>query len=82
MKLPQLTLRDLFWLVLVVAMGVALWIEHDRANAWQQHAEDLNARQLWGEAMTRGMANEARENSRRAVEQSREEQAANELTHQ
>jgi len=28
MKLPQLTLRDLFWLVLVVGMGLGWWMQH------------------------------------------------------
>jgi hypothetical protein len=27
MKLPQLTLRDLFWLVALVAMGCGWWVE-------------------------------------------------------
>ena len=27
MKLPQLTLRDLFWLVLVCATGLAFWVQ-------------------------------------------------------
>jgi hypothetical protein len=26
--LPQLTLRDLFWLVALVAMGCGWWVEH------------------------------------------------------
>ena len=30
MKLPQLTLRDLFWLVLVAAMGCGWWVERNR----------------------------------------------------
>ena len=30
MKLPQLSLRDLFWLVLVVAMGCGWWVERQR----------------------------------------------------
>jgi hypothetical protein len=28
MKLPQFTLRDLFWLVALVAMGCGRWISH------------------------------------------------------
>lgn len=32
MKLPQLTLRDLFWLVALVAMGLAWWRERTRAG--------------------------------------------------
>jgi hypothetical protein len=30
MALPKLNLRDLFWLVVVVAMGLGWWLEHDR----------------------------------------------------
>jgi hypothetical protein len=30
MKLPQLSLRDLFWLVLVCAMGLGWWIDRTR----------------------------------------------------
>jgi hypothetical protein len=33
MKLPQLTLRDLFWLVLVVALGCAWWSHARQATA-------------------------------------------------
>jgi hypothetical protein len=32
MKLPQLSLRDLFWLVLVCAMAVGWWVEKDRLS--------------------------------------------------
>jgi hypothetical protein len=28
MKLPRFSLRDLFWLVLVVGMGCAWWLDH------------------------------------------------------
>ena len=35
MKLPQLTLRDLFWLVLVCALGLGLWQQR------RQHSQDL-----------------------------------------
>ena len=28
MKLPQLHLRDLFWLTLVVALGLGWWVDH------------------------------------------------------
>jgi len=41
MKLPQLTLRDLFWLVLVVAMGCAWGLDHRQA---QQLIEQLRDR--------------------------------------
>ena len=30
MKLPRLSLRDLFWLVLVCAMGLGWWGDHNR----------------------------------------------------
>lgn len=30
MKRPRLHLRDLFWLVLVVALGLGWWLEHQR----------------------------------------------------
>jgi len=36
MKLPQLTLRDLFWLVLVVGMGVGWWLETMRHRRREQ----------------------------------------------
>jgi hypothetical protein len=32
MKLPQLHLRDLFWLVLVVALGCGWWVHQHRLN--------------------------------------------------
>ena len=42
MKLPQLTLRDLFWLVLVCALAVGWWV-----NRWQVGAaNDENLRYL------------------------------------
>jgi hypothetical protein len=37
MKLPQLSLRDLFWLVALVAMGCGWWVERRR------HANDAEA---------------------------------------
>lgn len=30
MTLPNLNLRELFWLVVVVAMGVCWWVDHQR----------------------------------------------------
>jgi len=36
MKLPQLTLRDLFWLVLVCALAVGWWVERQRAEKLQK----------------------------------------------
>ena len=45
MKLPQLHLRDLFWLVLVVALAVGWWIDHlhaaNRREAVIVHAERI-----------------------------------------
>ena len=32
MKLPQLTLRDLFWLVALVAMGCGWWVDRRRLS--------------------------------------------------
>src|SRR5215203_5159415 len=41
MKLPQFTLRDLFWLVLVCALGVTWWLEHrQRVAEAEEHAHD------------------------------------------
>ena len=39
MKLPQLSLRDLFWLVLVAAMPIGLWVEHNRQLRIVQRAQ-------------------------------------------
>ena len=36
MKLPQLSLRDLFWLLLVVAVGLGWWIDQDRIRRHEQ----------------------------------------------
>ena len=33
MKLPRFTLRDLFWLVALVAMGCGWWVDHARQVA-------------------------------------------------
>jgi hypothetical protein len=33
------TLRELFWLVLVVAMGLGWWTESFRTRQWRQRAE-------------------------------------------
>ena len=48
MKLTQVHLRDLFWLVLVVAMGCAWWLEQSKlaeqkrvAQHWRDHAMTL-----------------------------------------
>lgn len=37
MKLPQLSLRDLFWLVLVAAMGCGWWVDRTRLKTDAQH---------------------------------------------
>jgi hypothetical protein len=34
MKLPQLTLRDLLWLVLVVRIALGWWLEYERNLNW------------------------------------------------
>jgi hypothetical protein len=39
MKLPQLTLRDLFWLVALVALGCGWWVERTRS---QEQVRQLN----------------------------------------
>src|SRR5688572_5142221 len=43
MTLPKLYIRDLFWLVLACALGVALWIERGKpkreAEMWETHAK-------------------------------------------
>jgi hypothetical protein len=36
MKLPQLTLRDLFWLVLVAGMGCAWWVDNSNQRGTRQ----------------------------------------------
>ena len=43
---PRFTLRDLFWLVIVVGLSVALWRERTRyaeleSGSWQWKAEHL-----------------------------------------
>jgi hypothetical protein len=43
MKLPQLSLRDLFWLVALVAMGCGWWVEHRRLS---DQIEALRPKQL------------------------------------
>jgi hypothetical protein len=41
MALPKLNLRDLFWLVVVLAMGLGWWLEHAR---FQEERKKLH---LW-----------------------------------
>jgi hypothetical protein len=42
MKLPQLSLRDLFWLVLVCALALGWWLEHRRHARDAETIEALN----------------------------------------
>ena len=35
MKLPRFSLRDLFWLVLVAAMGLGWWVDRSYYTAYQ-----------------------------------------------
>jgi hypothetical protein len=49
MKLPQLTLRDLFWLVVVSALAIGWWLEYRRRDPLQP---DL----LWQMAVRYGNA--------------------------
>jgi hypothetical protein len=44
MKIPQLSTRDLFWLTLVVAMGLGWWL--DRQQLVKFHKWDLEAQRL------------------------------------
>jgi len=46
MKLPQLTIRDLFWLMLAFAFAAAWWREHERAVAATGRAEKMEAKEL------------------------------------
>src|SRR5688572_29382011 len=45
MKLPQLSLRELFWLVLVCGLVLGWWLDHRRLtaseNLWQRRAMEL-----------------------------------------
>ena len=45
MKFPRLTLRDLFWLVLVAAMGLGWWVE--RAQLKQRLERDTRHINVW-----------------------------------
>ena len=49
MKLPQLTLRDLFWLVAVVAMGCGWWVDRTRLASEENTANryQANQRRAW-----------------------------------
>ena len=48
MKLPQLSLRDLFWVVLVCACLCAWWVEHRaRRRAENEAKEHVISRDAW-----------------------------------
>jgi hypothetical protein len=53
MKLPQLTLRDLFWLVLVCALVSGWWVDHMRLVAGPEWARQ---QELLRESMDRRQA--------------------------
>ena len=46
MKLPQLSLRDLFWLVALAALICAWLSERHRRVAWESSYHDLSARHM------------------------------------
>jgi hypothetical protein len=46
---PQLSLRDLCLVVLVVALGCGWWTEHRRAQAAEERAESLRSEAAKGE---------------------------------
>jgi hypothetical protein len=46
MKRPQLTLRDLLWLVLVAAIALGLWRERQENAALLVRLSDVSNRQL------------------------------------
>jgi len=45
MRMPKLYLRDLFWLVLIVGMGLAWWMDHTRQTNRNLHL--LRSSMLW-----------------------------------
>ena len=51
MKLPQISLRELFLLVAVVAMGCAWWVDHSRMAAdreyWFRQWSNENLQRIW-----------------------------------
>lgn len=47
MKLRHVTLRDLFWLVLVVALGLGWWLDRrEQRKRWLQQVESANQQLL------------------------------------
>lgn len=49
MKLPQLSLRDLFWLVLVVALGCGWLVDHSIMASWVERISTHSLRQREGD---------------------------------
>jgi hypothetical protein len=49
MRLPQLTLRDLFWLVALAALGCAWWVDHFQMDSARK--ADFKFRQVERELM-------------------------------
>jgi hypothetical protein len=47
MKLPQLSLRDLFWLVLVAAMGLGWWLRDGKLKAEIEQLSDQLKSNEW-----------------------------------
>ena len=60
MKLPQLSLRELFWLVLVCALALGWWLDRGKLNAQLQEYQTEEAIRQIHEAI--------RKNEVRAVE--------------
>lgn len=46
MKMPKLYLRDLFWLILVCALAVGWWMDHETLKADVQSVREKNAQVL------------------------------------
>jgi len=65
MKLPHLTLRDLFWLVLVVAIGCAWWLNRRQLLSLiereAQRAADAELKHEEAEAVARAVEAQAME---------------------
>ncbi len=52
MKLPQLTLRDLFWLVLVCALAVGWWVESTGLRRQLREANEKLVKQIMMRTIT------------------------------
>jgi hypothetical protein len=59
-KLPQLTLRDLFWLVLVCALMVAWFAERHRSELLEQNRLDGEGARLLINAQARRLGDKTR----------------------